>query len=884
MENGVWKRSEDIIESFPQGAVARRGPTKAIFSHQLNAPAVFELEASDGSHVSGGVRAILLTDSQTGESITLARVKENAVGEILPPNRIVYRDAFDGAVQADVILIWKHNYFCQDIVLRSKPDIPENLITENSRLEVVTEFIDAPNAQIRETVNGNIKNHSVIDFGRLALITGQAFVTGEGQAFSLGDWNPGRPGTPVVKEWYISQEGRKFLIESIAWAEAMVHLEKLQAATEVSDSDLQIASNRVLPKPNGQVERKPLSVASLNENASSGYVIDFVIIPDDASPTTFASTQTYYIPNSYYTGSFLTFQSDCVVKYKEDAYILTYGGFSFPSSGTPPVFTSRNDDIFGDRIIQTGIPGEVDSDGDPTKHRAAYSLWVYYVNFNTTIQNARFRWAKQAVRYDSNPGNGAQHTIQNTHFELSDYAVTPDGNTSFSWSSVTACGVTGGLTFGYTTATTDCGLDNATARSGIEAEPSIAVNPLNPSQIIVFTVYLNPHPNGLIRSRSTDGGNTWTVDLFATGVDYTQACCDPSAAFDAYGNLYLAYMNGNRDTAILLHSSDGGATFSQIYSHSGTMGIGAVDQPTVTTGPGQNGNNESVWITFAKKYQTPDVHKILVTGAPVTGLGQVGSFSTELDISTSQTSDAVFSDITVGPNGQVMVAYQNKPSSTQTLYYASDSDGVGTTDQFSSRGSIRSVNMAFSLAIPAQDKRGVEISTGVEYDQSSGPYSGRVYLLHTDRPSGSGYNTDIYVQHSGNNGTTWSSRVKVNSDSTTRSQFIPWMAVDPITGKVAVCWYDCRADSANKKPHFYAAVSSDGGATFSKNIQLTRSTSDIYRLYAVESSYGFDYGDYTSMVFWNGYLYAAWADNSNGTGDNPDGQVKLDINIAHFSF
>lgn len=58
LDNGVWKESEDVIEPFPDGAVARRGPNKAVFSPDLNAAAVFDIEGSDGRRVRGGVRQI----------------------------------------------------------------------------------------------------------------------------------------------------------------------------------------------------------------------------------------------------------------------------------------------------------------------------------------------------------------------------------------------------------------------------------------------------------------------------------------------------------------------------------------------------------------------------------------------------------------------------------------------------------------------------------------------------------------------------------------------------------------------------------------------------------------------------------------------------------
>ena len=42
-----------------------------------------------------------------------------------------------------------------------------------------------------------------------------------------------------------------------------------------------------------------------------------------------------------------------------------------------------------------------------------------------------------------------------------------------------------------------------------------------------------------------------------------------------------------------------------------------------------------------------------------------------------------------------------------------------------------------------------------------------------------------------------------------------------------------------------------------------------------------DYGDYTGLDFTHGVLYPTWADNSNSTGDNPDGTLhQLDLYVG----
>ena len=147
---------------------------------------------------------------------------------------------------------------------------------------------------------------------------------------------------------------------------------------------------RVWPeRPKSRSDTKPMEVARLSYQPK-GYIVDFVIIPEQEQPTTFLSGRTYYIKTNYYTGSTITFQPGCTVKYRNNAYMLLYGDQYFPTAGQlMPVFTSRNDDFYGEKIA--GVQGEADSNGDPTLHKAAQAIWIYYVNFSTWISDVRIR-------------------------------------------------------------------------------------------------------------------------------------------------------------------------------------------------------------------------------------------------------------------------------------------------------------------------------------------------------------------------------------------------------------------------------------------------------------------------------------------------------------
>jgi hypothetical protein len=173
------------------------------------------------------------------------------------------------------------------------------------------------------------------------------------------------------------------------------------------------------------------------------------------------------------------------------------------------------------------------------------------------------------------------------------------------------------------------------------------------------------------------------------------------------------------------------------------------------------------------------------------------------------------------------------------------------------------------------------------WDRSGGPHNGRAYLVYAiERPNESD-DTDVYVRYSDDNGATWSNGVRVNDDHTTNSQFMPKISLDQTTGNLAVVWYDARADLGNggagdtnglpnDDAQFWGAFSTDGGLSFTPNIQISAGTSN-----SQDAHNGIDYGDYDGLSFYGGVAHPAWSDNSNSTGDNPNGALsKLDIYTA----
>ncbi len=427
-------------------------------------------------------------------------------------------------------------------------------------------------------------------------------------------------------------------------------------------------------------------------------------------------------------------------------------------------------------------------------------------------------------------------------------------------------------------------------RSGNESEEAIAVNPTNPNNIVIFT-NIAEGDRGMFLAVSFDGGTTWDTRIVGENDILGDTCCDPSLAFDEYGNLFINYLYNVENTVPIALSTDGGLTFNVIAkiakptsSLSGQKAGGErrglfrfVDQPTITAAHGE------VWVTFNAG------GPIFAAGAPVTGLGQVGAFT--VGEVAPGTNNCTYGDIAIGPAGQVMQVCMLTETGQGggKVFVNLDPDGLGPAG-FGDRIFVAATHVGGFDFIPPQPDRSVDAEAGLAWDRSGGVHNGRVYLVYTKEEKNESDDTNIYVRYSDDNGTTWSAGVRVNDDQTTNSQFMPKISLDQTTGNIAVVWYDSRADLGtggagdtdglpNTDAQFWGAFSSDG-VYFTPNFQISAGTSNSH-----VSGNHIDYGDYDGLSFYGGVAHPAWADNSNSTGDNPDGTLyKLDIYTAAVHF
>ena len=442
------------------------------------------------------------------------------------------------------------------------------------------------------------------------------------------------------------------------------------------------------------------------------------------------------------------------------------------------------------------------------------------------------------------------------------------------------------------TAAAKSGLLNidASQRPLNESEEAIAINPTNPKNIVIVTNVGHREAGldaGMFEAVSFDGGTTWTRKLIGDKDNLGDACCDPTLSFDEFGNLFMSYLFEVENTVPIALSTDGGLTFNLVGNivappkgtPTKTSGDNRglfrfVDQPTITAARGE------VWVIFNAG------GPLFATGAAVAGFGQVGSFFQGEVV--PGTNNCTYGDIAIGPTGQVMQVCTLTESGQGggRLFVNVDLDGLGPAG-FGDRVFVAETHVGGFDFIPPQRDRSIDAEPGLAWDRTGGARNGRVYLVYTKEIQNESDNTDIFVRFSDDNGATWSQGVRVNDDQTPNSQFLPKIALDQTSGNVAAVWYDARRDLgtggagdtdgiANDDAQLWGAFSTDDGATFGANVQISAGTSNSH-----DSGNGIDYGDYSGLAFYGGKARPAWSDNSNSTGTNPDGALhQLDIYTA----
>src|SRR6266545_401347 len=446
-EAGQWQPSQDLIElTADGGAAALRGPHKVHFNPNLNTQGVIALTAVSNRVFRSSPLALYYFNVESGQSALIAQVKDS-IGELHPPNQLVYPDCLEGA-KADYRVTYTKAGMEADLVLTAQLPPPETFFgTVNSRsirLEWVTEFLDPPTPQKRSRILDTGLVDETLDFGDLWFPLGRAYAwdgstnadTNTPAQIRVVHANSDTNQVLVAKRWVQTPDGRTVLIESVDWQDIAPKLKSLpQPGGVASASNLRerVTKARQLPptKVAWKKSNKPMRLAAAPYR-TRGYVFDYVTVATSGTDYTFSSGVTYYVTSTYFSGT-LTFQPNCIIKMPSYGSVMTYG--AIVCNGTTSsysILTSADDDLFGAKISG--------STGNPT-YTAGPRLLLYYLSSGATVNGMKIRWSQTAVEFDPTYDNSS-HTIQYSALEQCQTGLYANGPTTVSISSSTKCGVT----------------------------------------------------------------------------------------------------------------------------------------------------------------------------------------------------------------------------------------------------------------------------------------------------------------------------------------------------------------------------------------------------------------------------------------------------------
>jgi len=357
-----------------------------------------------------------------------------------------------------------------------------------------------------------------------------------------------------------------------------------------------------------------------------------------------------------------------------------------------------------------------------------------------------------------------------------------------------------------------------------EAEPSIAINPQNPGNVVagwISGILGNPAGHACNFGVSFDSGKSWEKIGPVPGITNDNGgpwavSGDPSVAFDKDGDAYFACGASDRDSPpagveYVSKSTDGGMTWGA---------------PVVAFGPIKNVNGRADFAKISTNPANGDVY-VVAQGIPE-GFGIYFTRSTDHGVSFSslvridKRSDGAYTDDPYAVAGVdpsvVYITYgagsnaNQRFSNYDQIFIAKSTDGGAT---FSPGQKL--LDVAPLTTVLANFPQGlVDANMWSAVDRTSG----EIYVNFVDYRNG---DADVWLLRVRDTGTTFVSDgvTRVNDDpmGNGADQFYPFLSLAP-NGRIDICFEDRRYAPGNSLLFTTCAHSSDGGATFT-NVQVT---------------------------------------------------------------
>jgi hypothetical protein len=118
----------------------------------------------------------------------------------------------------------------------------------------------------------------------------------------------------------------------------------------------------------------------------------------------------------------------------------------------------------------------------------------------------------------------------------------------------------------------------------------------------------------------------------------------------------------------------------------------------------------------------------------------------------------------------------------------------------------------------------------------------------------------IWFARSTDGGATWSAPTKINNQAGKNDQFHSRLCVDETDGRLVVVYNDTVGDPKRLKTDIWMQHSEDDGVTWSSPVKVTSAQTDE----TVSGAASFGYGDYLGLSGYAGTFFPSWTDRRSG--------------------
>jgi hypothetical protein len=400
----------------------------------------------------------------------------------------------------------------------------------------------------------------------------------------------------------------------------------------------------------------------------------------------------------------------------------------------------------------------------------------------------------------------------------------------------------------------DGAVPTGTLYADAEVEPSAAVNPLAPANVIAAWQqdrWSDGGSHGLVTAASFDGGHTWAhaqpvVSICAGGTlangGHYERASDPWLTFAADGTAYLLSLSftggtlaaGSASAMLVTRSIDGGVTWSLPTTLIADGSSFFNDKGSITADPGDAHYVYAVWDRLdAGSGGGPTYFARTADGG--------ASWSAARSIYDPGAGNQTLGNILVGlPGGALLVAFTEL-----------DTNGAVTTGTLKvirsiDHGDSWSAPVTVSIEHPAgtrDPQSGAAVRDGGDLPSIAVDKGGVVYLAWQDATVAGGQHDGIALASSLDGGLSWGPPRRVNG-SATAAAFIPSVRVRD-DGVIGVGYYDFRAATggAGQPPTDYWLATSTDGVTWTDTL-----VKGPFSLQGAPQAEGLFLGDYQALV------------------------------------